>query len=326
MIAYFGIGFESLDDFALGQVAPAPLGHGQVRIAVEATGLGFVDSLLVRGRYQLVPPLPYIPGGEIVGVIDGIGEGVEGLLLGDRVATWQLGGGLAELAVVDATSLIPVPAGLPATVAAAVLVDYATAAYALEMRAQVTSEDIVLVRGAAGGVGGAAVQLARAVGAYVVAFVSSEEKRAESMRLGANAVTVLDGRPVREQIRASLSGGVASVVFDPVGGDDFEQFFRSLDKEGRHLVLGFASGTIPSLPTNLPLLKSAALVGVDIRHFFGAYPKKASDCCQRIFEKFADGRLQAPQTTVFSLEDSQLAFESLSDRHRIGKIIVSPRC
>ncbi|MCX5542129.1 NADPH:quinone oxidoreductase family protein [Paraburkholderia sp. CNPSo 3076] len=304
---------------------PAPAA-GEVLIRVEATGLGFVDGLIVRGKYQIQPELPYVPGGEIAGVIAAVGTGVEDVAGGDRVAVWQLGGGLAEYAIALAKDIVVLPEGLDARIAALAFVDYLTAHYALVERGCLRRGETALVLGAAGGVGQAAIQTAAAQGARVIAVVSSAAKAARVAELGAAEVIVhqADQSSLRESLRDLDVDGRIDVVFDPIGGEDFESVFRSLGKAGRHLVVGFASGTIPKLPANLTLLKSASLVGVDVRHFVQASPDEALSVVRKIFRCFTDGSLKEPLCLKYSLDQAGEAFARLSERGRIGKIVVEP--
>ena len=194
-------------------------------------------------------------------MVDAVGAGVVDLPAGTRVVTWQLGGGLAEYTVVSAADVEPIPPDLGFIEAAAMLVDYQTAHYALFERGQMRAGETVLIAGAAGGVGSAAVQLAAQAGAYVLAVASTPDKRDRARRLGARATINAVSEDLRAEIKAAAPHGVVDVVVDPVGGPIFEMLFRSLAKEGRHLIIGFAGGSIPALPANLPLLKSAALSG-----------------------------------------------------------------
>ena len=325
MRKFEGSSYDSPGSFALIE-APVPVpSTGEIRIRVEATALGFVDGLIVRGRYQIKPPLPYVPGGEIAGVVDAIGPGVADPSVGDRVATWQLGGGLAEYVVVRAGDVDRVPGGLDLASAAAMLVDYQTASYALFERAKVRSGETVLVLGAAGGVGSAAVQLAARAGAYVIAAASSEQKREAARRLGASATVDYGREDVRSEIKAKAPGGAVDVVFDPVGGAMTEPMFRSLAQGGRHLVVGFTAGRIPALPTNLALLKDAALVGVELRHFVTARPDEARRARMSLFERVASGALAKPRMAAFPLERAGEALATTLRREKSGKVVVLPR-
>lgn len=322
MLSFEGASYGSLDAFGpVERDVPDP-SAGQVRIRVEATALGFVDGLIVRGRYQIKPPLPHVPGGEIAGVVDAVGAGVRHLPVGGRVVTWQLGGGLSEYLVADAGEVEPVPAGLDPASAAAMLVDYQTARYALFERGRVGAGETVLVMGAAGGVGSAAVQLAAKAGAHVVAAASTAEKRDRARALGARATIDSASGDIRAEIGANAPGGVVDAVVDPVCGPAFEALFRSLAKGGRHLVIGFAGGGIPALPANLPLLKSAALVGVDIRHFLSAHPEEARSARAALFEQVAAGALARPRIVTFPMGQAREALAATSRRDKAGKVVV----
>lgn len=299
---------------------PEP-GPGEIRIAVRATGLGYADGLLAQGLYQVKPPLPYVPGGEIAGTVDAVGPGVSGFRPGDAVIAGLMGGGLADHVIAPAEEVDLLPEGLAFASAAAMLVDYQTAHYAL-LRGAVKAGETVLVTGAAGGVGMAGVQLARLLGAHVVAAASTAEKRERALALGAHQAIDASAADIRAEIRAAVPGGMVDVVFDPVGGGHFEALFRSLAKDGRHLVLGFAGGAIPALPINLPLLKSAALVGVDIRHFKAAYPQEAKAARLTLFAQMAEGLLKPPPVMAFALEEAAAALAAVTGRAKTGKIVV----
>ena len=324
MRKFVGSELGSLDAFALGEGEIPQPAQGEVRLKVEAAALGFVDGLIALGRYQIRPPLPYVPGGEIAGTVDAIGPDVDAVVVGDRVVTWQLGGGLAEYVTVEAHTVDKIPAGLDATTAAAMLVDYQTAHYALFERGQLRSGETVLVLGATGGVGSAAVQLAARAGAYVIAAASTEQKREMARQLGAAATIDSRAPDLRAHLKAAAPRGTVDVIVDPVGGDTFEAMFRSLAKEGRHLVLGFAGGSIPCLPANLPLLKSASLVGVTIRHFLASQPVKAQEVRTALFESIVSGTLRAPPVMTFPLERAAEALAATMKRDKVGKIVVLP--
>jgi len=325
MLSFEGTAYGSLDAFRLvEQDVPAPLA-GQVRIRVDATALGFVDGLIVHGRYQIKPPLPYVPGGEIAGAVDAVGAGVRHLSVGSRVVTWQLGGGLSEYIIVAANEAELIPAGLDCASAAAMLVNYQTAHYALFERGQIKAGETVLIAGAAGGVGSAAVQLAAQAGAYVIAAASTAQKRNRARELGAHATVDSASDDIRAEIKAAAPRGVVDIAVDPVGGSILEVLFRSLAREGRHLVLGFASGSIPALPANLPLLKSASLIGVDIRHFLASRPHEAQAARAALFDRVASRTLAAPEVASFRLSQAREALVATSRRDKVGKVVVLPR-
>ncbi|ACI59511.1 Alcohol dehydrogenase zinc-binding domain protein (plasmid) [Rhizobium leguminosarum bv. trifolii WSM2304] len=323
MKCFAGSGLSSLEEFSFVDVPTPVPGSGQVRIRNMATALGFVDGLIIRGKYQIKPQLPYIPGGEIAGVIDAVGAGVTSTAVGSRVATWQLGGGLAEFSVVSEDDVVAIPEELDFNAAAAMIVDYQTAHYALFERGGLKEGETVLVSGAAGGVGSVAIQLARRAGARVIAAVSSEAKRERALTLGAHATVTSMGPDIRSEIKALAPLGL-DMVLDPVGGSIFEPLFRSLAKEGRHMVVGFAGGSIPALSTNLALLKSASLIGVDIRHFTSAYPEAARSVLRQLFVDVRDHTLAPPAISTFEFSNCYEAFHAIGARDRIGKVVVCP--
>ena len=303
---------------------PVP-GKDEVRVQISATALGYVDALIARGRYQIRPELPSVPGGEISGVIDAVGADVDGFVAGDRVAAWLFAGGLAEYAIVPAAVLIRLPAGLEPACAAGMLVDYLTAHYALFARGGLQPGETVLVLGAAGGVGSAAVQLAARAGAYVIGSASSASKRDHAKAMGAHECIDTEAADWRDQLRQAVPGSGLDIVVDPVGGSKTEPAFRSLKKGGRHLVVGFASGEIPSLPINLALVKSASLIGVDVRHLVETDLPQAKMTWEWLFASGANGTLRSPTLDSWNFEDAGGALCRLEARDRVGKIIVSRR-
>ena len=323
MQSYLGSAFD-LDAFSVTELPMPEPTSGQIRIRIEAAALGFVDGLMVQGRYQIKPPLPYVPGGEIAGVVDALGPGVTDMTVGDRVVTWQLGGGLAEYVLVDAADVDSVPDDLPLPVAAAMLVDFQTAHYALFDQARLTAADTLLVLGAGGAVASAAIQLAARAGARVIAAASSERKRSAARELGAVDVVDYSLPNWREPLKKIAPEGI-DVVLDPVGASMLEPAFRSLAKGGRYLVVGFAGGAIPSLPVNLALLKNATLHGVDIRHFLASRPTQARRVRTALFAMASRGYLLPPTIITFSLESAGDAVRATYDRDRHGKIVVLPR-
>ncbi|WP_371318052.1 NADPH:quinone oxidoreductase family protein [Pseudomonas sp. PDM31] len=323
MQAVLGHRLESLDDYALESLPLPEPGPGHVRLRVHSTGLGFADGLLCTGRYQLKPALPFVPGCEFAGVVDALGPGVNGVEPGQRYAATAMGGGCAEFVVVPVSSLVPLPDGLDFARAAAFWVDYTTAFHALRDRARLQSGERVLVLGAAGGLGLAAVQIARLLGAQVIGAASTSDKREAARAAGAQQCLDSSAADWSEQLKI-LTGSVGvDVIFDPVGGEGFEAAFRRLAWGGRHLVLGFAGGGIPALPTNLALLKGAALLGVDIRQFALREPEKAADAREQLARWVDDGTLQPAAGVVYALNDFQSALASTFNRQRIGKTILT---
>ncbi|QCI95860.1 NADPH:quinone oxidoreductase family protein [Novosphingobium sp. EMRT-2] len=314
---------DGIDALVLDE-APVPQpASGEVRLRVNAVGLGFVDGLLIAGQYQWKPPLPYVPGGEIAGTIDAVGEGVTGWSAGQRVVAWRMGGGLAEYCTVPTGALVAVPDRVPLETAAAVVLDYATADYALNVRGRLQPGETVFVLGANGGVGGAAMQIARANGAIPVAGVSAGHRRDAAMARGAMATVDLSAPGWRDELRAVLKGKAPDVVVDPLGGPLTEPAFRSLAKRGRHLVIGFAAGGIPALPVNLALLKNADLLGVDIRDFAESEPDRFAERVKTLLDRIARGELASPPVCKHDFAASKDAFRSLQRRDRSGKPVIA---
>ncbi|MDB5448638.1 MAG: NADPH:quinone oxidoreductase family protein [Phenylobacterium sp.] len=301
--------------------APEP-GAGQVRIAVRAVGVSFVDVLIAAGGYQIKPPLPFTPGTEFAGVVEAVGEGVSDLAPGDRVAASGMGGGLSQQAVLAASTPVKLPDGMSFAEGSVFRVSYATAYHALVQRARLAPGETVLVLGAGGAVGVAAIQLAKALGARVIGSASSEAKRALALEAGAEAAVDSGAADWRDQIKALTSGRGVDVVVDPVGGAATELAFRSLAWKGRHLVIGFAAGEIPRLPVNLPLLKGADLVGVDIRQFGLNEPQVAAANLAALFELYAKGAIRPKIAETYPFERFAEAMQAAHAGRAAGRIVV----
>lgn len=308
---------------------PEP-GPGQVRIKVRAAAINFPDLLQIQDLYQGRMERPFTPGSEASGVVDAIGTGVVGLTVGDRVIGLASSGALAEKFVVEATDCHPIPEAVEFEPAAALLVTFATSYYALRDQADLQRDEILVVLGASGGAGGAAVQLGKSLGAFVVAGVSSQAKADVARSLGADAVvvypeSVIDPaakRAFSDALRAACPKGHCDVVFDPVGGAYAEPAFRTLGWRGRHLVVGFTAG-IASLPMNLALLKGARLIGV----FYGAFaklePERARANLSMIAAMMAEGEISPFISMRLPLERAAEGFVALADRTSVGKIVIT---
>lgn len=314
--------FGAPESFAIEDRPTPEPGPGQVLVAVRAVGVSFVDVLIAAGRYQLKPPLPFTPGTEFAGVVQAVGEGVDELRPGDRVAASGFGGGLAERTLVAAGSALKIPETMDFAEASVFRVSYATGYYALVQRGRLEPGETVLVLGAGGAVGLACVQLAKALGARVVASAASEAKRALAREAGADAALETGAADWRDRIKALTEGRGVDVVADPVGGAATEPAFRSLAWKGRHLVIGFASGDIPRLPTNLSLLKGAELVGVDIRQFGEKEPQTAAANIRRLFELYDAGAVRPKVAQVFPLERFAEAMNAAGAGAAAGRIVV----
>jgi len=311
---------SSIDSYRLVELPMPSPQPGEVRIKVAACGVGYVDALVALGRYQVKPPLPHVPGGEAAGWIDSVGDDVDGLVVGARVLA-QVGGGFAQFALARAESIQILPDRMGMAEAAGFRINYVTALHALRDRAQLKPGETLLVIGAAGGTGLAAVQIGRLLGARVIGVASTEAKRAAVQHHGAHAT--LDRQPEgwRERLKAIAPDGI-DVVFDPVSGPLLQPAFRSLRWGGRHLVIGFASGDIPALPVNLPLLKGAALIGVDYRQFAAVYEAPyARQELGELLDWVADGRLNPPVGRVFGFDQYREALTFSLSGDGIGKTI-----
>jgi NADPH2:quinone reductase len=313
---------DSIDDYRTLELPIPEPGPGEARIRVKACGVGYVDALVSLGRYQVKPPLPHIPGGEAGGVVDAIGEGVQGLAVGDRVMA-QVRGGFADYAIAPAAGAVRIPEAMSFEQAAGFRINYLTALHGLRDRAAIQPGERLLVTGAAGGVGLAALQVARVLGAEVIVACSTEEKRAFALSQGAAAAIDTAPNGWRERLKAVTGGKGIDVVFDPTCGPLFELAFRSLAWRGRHLVIGFAGGPIPALPANLPLMKGAALVGVDVRQFPLFEPERAAAYLAELLSWVADRRLVPPVGRRFAFDEARQALTFALSGAGIGKTVLT---
>lgn len=310
---------------------PQP-GGGELRVRVLACGINYPDVLIIEDRYQFRPPRPFAPGSEITGVVEAIGEGVTGWQIGDRlIALMRDGGGLAEQAVVAADTAIRLLPGLDAVEGAALLFTYGTTIHALTDRGRLKPGDTLLVLGAAGGVGLAAVEIGKAMNAKVIAAVSDARKAAAVRKAGADSTLIYSrgpfdkaaARDLAVSFKAAVGPGGAHVIYDPVGGDYTEAALRAIAWEGRYLVVGFPAG-IPQLPLNLPLLKSADICGVFWGGFFARNPDQHLRHVSQLLEWWALGRIRPNIDKIYSLAEGGEAIARLSQRSVIGKVVVCP--
>jgi NADPH2:quinone reductase len=295
---------------------------GEVRIAVQAASLNFPDLLIVEGKYQFKPPLPFVPGAEFAGHVDAVGEGVRHLKVGDPVAAIGSTGGFATHACVDAARVLPLPPGFAIDDAAAFAFTYGTSHHALIDRAQLQAGETVLVLGAAGGVGSAAVQIAKAAGARVIAGASSDEKCALCRSLGADETLNYATQNVRETLKALTGGKGPDVVYDPVGGELAEPAFRSIAWRGRYLVVGFAGGGIPALPWNLALLKGASVVGVFWGDFVRREPQASAAALQQLAQWYAQGLVKPAIDQRLPMRELPAAYARMASRQVRGKLLL----
>ena len=313
------VGVDGLTWTELPTPVPKP---GEVLVEIKAASLNFPDSLIVQGKYQVKPALPFVPGAEFAGVVQAVGDGVTQLKPGQHVACFSLLGGFATHVVVDASICLPLPDSFNQVDAAAFTTIYATSHHALIDRGQLKAGETVLVLGAAGGVGTSAIQIAKLMGAKVIAAASTEEKCAFCKSLGADATINYSQEDLREALKRLTGGKGPDVVYDPVGGDTTEPAFRSIAWRGRYLVVGFASGPIPSLPLNLMLLKGAAVVGV----FYGESAKREPEASQKMMAElvrwYAQGRIKPAIDRTMPMAELKAAFALLGARGVLGKLVL----
>ncbi len=300
---------------------PVP-GPKEVIVDVKAAGLNFPDTLIIAGKYQVQPELPFIPGAEAAGIVSAIGEQVSNVKVGDEVIFIGSHGGFCEKATVPAMMVVPKPPGQSFAQAAGIGMTYFTSYHALKQRAQLQPGETVLVLGAGGGVGITAVELAAQMGATVIAAASTQAKLDLAQQMGATHLINYAEEDFRARIKDITGGKGVDVIYDPVGGAYTEAAFRSIAWNGRHLVVGFAAGDIPKLPINLALLKGASIVGV----FWGAFTQQETREHLRNVEElwgmFAEGRLSPTVTDVFDFKDYVKAFDHLTGRLARGKVIL----
>jgi NADPH2:quinone reductase len=314
--------YGGIDALRVGELPDPQPGPGTVLVKVEAVTVNFADTLIVKGQYQIRPDPPFAPGYELAGTVIEANQ-AEGLAIGDRVAGFTFHGGLAEKAVIRAQDAALLPDDIASDVASTLPGGYGTSYHALVDRADLHPGETLLVLGASGGVGMAAVQIGRALGATVIAAVSSEEKANAAKTAGADQVIRYDQIPIREGIDQVTSGGV-DVVYDPVGGEVTEQALRSTNWRGRLLVVGFAGGDIPNIPANLPLLKGNSIVGVFWGRFTQEEPDRHRANFRRIVEWTAEGRLVPMIQKRYTLDDGADALQWVADRKAVGRVVVNP--
>jgi NADPH2:quinone reductase len=295
---------------------------GEVRIAVRAASLNFPDLLIVQNKYQVKPPLPFVPGGEYAGVVEAVGDGVTHLKRGDAVAALGATGGFATHAIAPAASVIPLPAGFDVEDGAAFAFTYGTSHHALIDRGALKAGETVLVLGAAGGVGTAAVQIAKAAGARVIGAASSDEKCALLREIGADATIQYARENLRDALKTLTEGRGPDIVYDPVGGEWAEPAFRSIAWRGRYLVVGFAGGAIPALPWNLALLKGASVVGVFWGDFLRREPKAFAASLAELAGWYARGLVKPVIDARLPMSALPEAYARMGSRRVRGKLLM----
>jgi NADPH:quinone reductase len=297
-------------------------GKGQVVISVKACGVNFPDTLIIQGKYQSKPPFPFIPGSEVAGIVKELGEGVDTFKIGKGVIAYIGVGGFAEEVIAEAAQLISIPQNMQFTTASAFVLTYGTSHHALKDRAQLKPGETLLVLGAAGGVGLAAIEIGSVMGARVIAAASSAEKLEVCKQHGADEVINYATEDLRDRIKQLTGGKGVDVAFDPVGGDYSESALRSMAWGGRFLVIGFAAGDIPRIPLNLPLLKSCSIVGVFWGSFMERDPKHGQENIHELITWFAEGKLKPHVSATYPLEHAAEALNDLMERKVTGKAVL----
>ncbi|WP_199458010.1 MULTISPECIES: NADPH:quinone oxidoreductase family protein [unclassified Marinobacter] len=302
---------------------PSPkMGDRGVKIRVKAAGLNFPDTLIIEGKYQLQPPMPFSPGGELAGEVIEVGEKVTRFKPGDRVAALTGFGAFAEEVVAPESNLLPIPDNMPDEKAAGFMMVYGTSYYALKQRANLQPGETLLVLGASGGVGLAAVELGKAMGAKVIAAASSSEKLRIAKDAGADELINYTDEPLKDAVKKLTKGKGVDVIYDPVGGDFTEQALRTMAWNGRHLIIGFAAGDIPKVPANLTLLKGCSVVGV----FWGAFtrnePEVSAQNMMELLQMYSEGKIDPKVSEVFDFEQYAEALGALTGRRATGKVVL----
>jgi len=312
------------DELVLEDLPDLLPGAGQVVLDVKAAGVNFPDVLIIQGKYQFKPALPFTPGSEVAGVVRAVGEGVSAWRVGDRVIAFSALGGFAQQLAVPAAALMPMPAGMDFDTAAAITLTYGTSHHAVLDRAALKAGETMLVLGAAGGVGLAAVEIGKAAGARVIAAASSADKLAVCRAHGADATIDYSSGDLREAIKAATDGKGPDVIFDPVGGIYTEAAFRAIGWRGRYLVVGFANGEIPRLPLNLTLLKGASLLGVFWGEFAKREPKANMAAMRQLLQWLAEGKIKPRISARYALADTAQALNAMAARQVTGKVVILP--
>jgi NADPH2:quinone reductase len=315
--------FGPPDSLVVEELASPRAGPGEVVVSMKAASVNFPDVLIIQNKYQFKPPLPFSPGSELAGVVKEAGSGVQGWRAGDKVMAFTTYGAFAEEVKVEAGRLLPIPTGMNFIEAAAFVLTYGTTDHALRDRAALAAGETLLVLGASGGVGLAAVEIGKALGARVIACASSEDKLAVCRSHGADATINYATEDLRERLKALTEGRGADVIYDPVGGPYSEPAFRSIAWRGRHLVVGFAAGDIPKLPLNLALLKGAAIVGVFWGDFARREPQRFAASVAQLSKWFGEGRLKPHVSQTFPLHKAAEALKLMAARQVKGKVVLT---
>ncbi len=295
---------------------------GELLISIKACSANFPDTLIIQGLYQYKPEPPFSPGSDIAGIVEEVGEGVKGFTIGDEIVGFNPYGGFAEKVTVQARDCFPKPKGMSMVNASAFLMAYGTSYHALKDRGEVKEGDTVLVLGAAGGVGITAVELAKLMGAKVIAAASTDEKLELCKKFGADEVINYSREDLKERTKELTGGKGVDVIYDPVGGEYSEKAFRAIAWKGKHLVIGFANGAIPKIPLNLPLLKGGDVRGVFWGSFTQREPQKSMVNITELVTWFLTGKLKPHIDATYALKDAPKALEAIMNRKVKGKIVI----
>jgi len=312
------------ESLAIEEVESPTPGRRQVVVSVRASGVNFPDTLIIQGKYQFKPPLPFSPGGEVAGIVKEVGSGIEHVKVGDRVIASAAFGGFAEEFVADVDTLVPMPDDMDFDTAAALVMTYGTCLYALKDRGNLRPGERLLVLGAAGGIGLAAIEIGAILGAEVIAAASTDEKLAVCRQHGAVAAINYSTEDLKERAKELTGGNGVDVVLDPVGGDYAEAALRAIAWEGRFLVVGFTAGEIPRIPLNLTLLKGCSIVGVFWGSFAAREPQRNQANLQELLGWWREGKLKPHISARYPLERAGDALNDIINRKATGKIVLLP--
>jgi len=310
------------ESLVIEEVEPLQPGKGQVVLSVKACGVNFPDTLIIQGQYQFKPPMPFSPGGEVAGVVKAVGDGVEGVHIGDRVIASTGWGGFAEEVLTDTTRLVPMPDGVDFPTASAFVMTYGTSYHALKDRANLKPGEKLLVLGAAGGVGLAAIEIGKAMGAHVIAAASTDAKLAICQQHGADELINYSTTDLKQQVKILGGSNGIDVIYDPVGGDYSEAALRGIAWNGRFLVVGFTAGEIPCITLNLALLKGCSIVGVFWGAFVAREPQQNQENLQQLFAWLQEGKIKPHISATYPLHRAADALNDLMQRKVTGKAVL----
>jgi len=315
--------YGSPDNLTLDERATPVPGNGEILIEVKAAGINFPDLLTIEGKYQVRPPLPFVPGNELAGIVTAVGEGVISVAVGDEIIAMSDTGAFAEQCVVSEQKVLAKGSKMSFEQAAGMAITYGTSYYALKQKAALQAGETVLVLGAAGGVGIAAIQLAKLLGATVIAAASTDEKLDFASQAGADRRINYSEEDLKDRVKSLTDGQGVDVVYDPVGGELSEQALRATAWNGRFLVIGFASGTIPKIPLNLALLKGVSIVGVFWGSWASRFPNESAGNFGELIEMIENAKFAPLVTDVYPLDRYAEAFRCISERRARGKVVLS---